>query len=379
MKQKYYILFGLGPAGLFLSRQLKKESVKIYGIAKPDDIGQYSNAIDKCFICETSNDIKNAVWGLLKTVSDKVGAFICSDGYLSMLIDEFPEAFELLDFSEPNEKTLRLIAQKDKLMAMCEKCGVRFPKVYSASELESIAYPVVVKPNTKQTTSPIPKVSFVNSKTELLELIRKAELGGIQMRELVIQQAIVGDNMSEYGYGGYFKEGKPISTIYFMQVRQYPQGVSCYTVEITDSSVKSQIDMTVKPFLRELNYTGFLQFDLKGQLADNQGGVIYVLDINPRVWGSVGMLGKRYSDKSIFTGIATNHQQIRWRFPLKEIFSFRNKKNVPYSKCKQLLTNNHLTVIDLYDKQDLKPFFMQPMIFLKKLFKIFSKDKAKLT
>lgn len=365
IKSRYVVLLGLGPAGLFLARQLKKEGICIYGICKPDDIGRYSNTLYKCYICTNAMELKKIISKISCSMQEKARAYVCSDGYLSMIIEQYPEIFKILDFSEPNEKILRLIEQKGKLMNFCQEIGVRFPTIYSI-ERGGIQFPVVIKPNIKHTTSSLPKITLLNSECELSCFLDKAMKNGLTSNDLLIQQAIHGDNDKEYGFGGYFRQGNPIASVYFIQARQYPQGVSCYTLEITDPVIKTKIDDIVYRFLKETRYSGFLQFDLKEDCFTKE---LFVLDINPRVWGSVGMLSKRFQHQSIFTGISVNNNQICWRFPLKELWSIRNKKNMSYSKCKNLRTKNSITVIDLFDKSDLKPFFMQPVIVLKKLFK----------
>ena len=50
---KAYLIFGMGPAGLFLARQLKRhEDASIVAIGKKDDIGRYSNTLSQFYCTE---------------------------------------------------------------------------------------------------------------------------------------------------------------------------------------------------------------------------------------------------------------------------------------------------------------------------------------
>lgn len=364
---KIAVVFGLGPAGLFLARQLKLLGYKAYGIGKVDDIGKYSNVLEQYWEAEDKQAVVAAVSGIVKQYGKGVEAWICSDQYLTLFIEECSEVFSLLDFSKPGERILRLIADKKALMAYCAKIGVHFPERYTINDIDSIEYPVVVKPNIKHGSSPIKKINFADSMNELQTLLDYAKANQLSDEQLIIQKSVAGNNGAEYGYGGYFRDGKAINDVYFLQARQYPQGVCCYTIELTDENIKLEIAEQVQRLITELKYTGFLQFDLK---KDSNTGKLYVLDINPRPWGSVSMLSRKCGAKSVFEPNPELSTKECWRFPLKELMAFSNKNNVAYAECRRLKRFGHYkTTLDLWDRHDMKPFFMQPVITFMKLIK----------
>ena len=366
-RQSAVIVFGMGPAGLFLSRQLKKMNMRIYGIGKSDDIGRYSNTLTKYYTAESKNLVEKAISGILNETGNKPVGYICSDQYLTLFIEEYPIIFNLIDFIEPQEHLLRLIAAKDDLIQYCKTLGMKFPDEYDVTDLEHLPYPIAIKPNLKHGTSPIKKINFINNKQELLDILSYSESKELHKEDLLLQKVIAGNNQFEYGYGGYFKNGEPVNVIYFIQARQYPQGVSCYTIELTDRNIIDEIGRQTDLFIHATNYSGFLQFDLK---KDSLTGEMYVLDINPRPWGSIGML-KSKCVESVFLPVTLSKKKICWRFPLKEIMSIKNKKNLSYKKCRGLKKEGeYVTTIDLFDKSDLRPFFMQPIVMILKLFKM---------
>lgn len=367
LSNKMIILFGMGPAGLFLSRQLFRVGYQIIGIGKEDDIGRYSNTLHSYYATENIEKIKTIVTEICEPHPGTKG-YICSDQYLTMFLEEWPEIFSLISFSEPGKEMLEMIADKERIIGYCKEIGVRFPEIYTDAENEeNVCFPVAIKPNVKRGYSPIPKVSILSDHDQLVRFLRDAEKKGLKKNELIIQQYIPGDNRFEYGYGGYFREGIQIVDVAFIQARQYPQGVSCYTYEVSDDNEYRKIKDLVKPFVQETHYSGFLQFDIKKHPST---GEFYVLDINPRPWGSVSILTPKCCTSSIFAEEYVPDIVLgRWRFPFKEVVSFKNKKNIPYNQIRELLPGEYVTIVDLYDKNDRKPFFMQVSIAATKIIK----------
>lgn len=363
---KCCVVLGLGPAGLFLSRQLHKSGATVYGIGKPDDIGRFSNTLKRAYVAEQAGAFRACIDEILsEQVNVKPIAYICSDQYLTLIIEETPEVFHELCFETPNEELLRLIANKDALIKSCRQWGVKFPMEYAVEDLSHASFPLAIKPNIKRGHSPIPKINFVENKSELEAFIAYASARGVTKEELIFQQCVLGDNSCEYGYGGYFIKGKPIIDCCFVQARQYPQGVSCYTIEVMDENIRREIRNVANPFLLHTSYSGFLQYDLK---RDCRTGEIYVLDVNPRPWGSISMLTAKCSPNGLFSNEQVEStNQVCWRFPLKEIMALRNPKNVSYSVCRKLRKKRRKMVVDLWDKKDLKPFLMQPFISFMKI------------
>lgn len=367
-----YILFGMGPAGLFLARQLKRAGFIVYGIGKDDDIGRYSNCIKQYYATEDIVKIKKVVNDILSGKGN-VKAFICSDQYLTIFLEEWIEIFLILNFETPSYELFRLVGNKKALVRYCSDLGMPFPNECRIDKNtcidEQIDFPVAIKPKIKRGVSPIAKITVVNSLEDLIQFLNSANKMGLATDDLVIQQYIPGDNRYEYGYGGFFRNGVAVVDVVFLQLRQYPQGVSCYTYEITNEKEIASIKQIAAPFLTATQYSGFLQFDIK---KHENTGKFYVLDINPRPWGSVSMLEPKCHNSSLFcNGFVPEDVKVRWRFPFKEAFSFRNRKNVPYCDVSNVVDSNcdRRTVIDLYDSKDKRPFLMQVPIAVKKIVK----------
>ncbi len=363
---KNIVVLGLGPAGLFVSRQLSKFGKNVIGIGKHDDIGRYSNALSKCYIADNADELYHAIKEISLSLQHKAEALICSDGYLTFIIEDYPEVFDLLIFSSPEEKTLRLIHNKEQLSEQMKCLNLRTPKIYDPS-LHEIEFPVIVKPIIKRKVSNIPKISYIHKHNELCQLIDKALEHGLEPNDLLIQQLIEGTNDNEFGYGGYFECGDIINDVAFIQARQYPQGVSCTAIEISDKSIIDELRNLTIPLIHSLNYTGFIQFDIKKSAST---GEYYILDVNPRPWGSISIMTPKGANKNGNLFIHSDNQERNafWHFPLKELMSVKNRRNISFKKCRSMMSPRKEPIIDLWDKNDFKPFFMQWLVSLVKLF-----------
>lgn len=362
-----YLIFGMGPAGLFLARQLRHHNNRaIVAIGKKDDIGRYSNTLDKYYATEELVGIKEAVEQTIKEY-DTVYPYVCSDQYLSFFFEKWPDIFNKLYFSSPDYETLRLFSDKDSLMSFCQKLNMTIPHSEYLANSYYNGMALAIKPLVKRGVSQMGKITVISSGEQLKAFKQRVVESGASLTDYIVQPFIKGNNLFEYGYGGVFENGKALVDMCFYQLRQYPQGVSCYTLEITDPVKVSAIHQAVDVFPRQTNYTGFLQFDIK---EDETTGELYVLDVNPRPWGSVSMLSSKLSSNGQLWHVKERNKPCKWRFPLKELFSFKNRMNVPYSKIREMRSGNNYTyLIDLIDKKDLGPFLMQPVISIIKLFK----------
>ena len=368
-----FLVLGIANGGLFMARQLRKEwpNAVIYAIGDTKDIGRYSNTINQFFVASTEDDVLSSIEKVIKlTNGEPIHAYMCSNPMLECLVIHHPEVFGRLVFENSLDLYQRIV-DKTTVDQWCRKLGIARPEEYSLKEqdISSIVFPVVVKPLEKANTFGASKCAYLNNQEALVKYLNKTDGLGIHREDLVCQHCVEGDNRWEYGYGGYFKEGVPLIDICFHQFMQVPQGLCCYSREVTDVELEQQIKNLVKLFLIDSKYNGFLEFDIKQDALSKQ---LYLLDINPRPWRSVDMLAGKLGNSSVF------HPQpleckIVWRYRYRELFRRKNKKNISYSDCKTLAKGRMVTQEALHDKKDRKPIRIQRRNDVKDLIRKFKR------
>ena len=360
MNSKTFLILGIPSGGLFLARQLKRAypGSIVLAIGSPTaDIGRYSNKIDRFWGITQGTNLLEKVQGIIAEYGAITCAYFGSNPMLERVVFDYPCLFELMPFENPLTVYQELV-DKSHVDVLCEDLKVRRPSAYNLSGVakSSIPFPIVIKPLEKLTTLGVEKCAYVANVDELQSYLDKLHQLGIPLSKMCAQQCIKGNNRWEYGYGGFFCHGKPVVDICFYQLRQSPQGLCCYTKEVVDERLKSMVSDLVRPILEYTQYNGFVEFDIK---QDEDSGLMYLLDVNPRPWKSVDMLNGKLGKSSVFTPSVSDNTVI-WRYPYKELSSRKNDMNVPYEECRKLACGNkNKMIFSLLDWDDLKPILMQ--------------------
>lgn len=366
----YILIYGAPSGGLFGMRQIRKEwpESQIYLFAPKTDIGVCSSAYDHFIQTDTSDDIwRNTTELLVKLRGAEVRAFIFSNKMLEFIIANHEKLFSIVRF-ENSYEVFKKIVDKTAADQLCRELGIKRPDEYDLDECNRclIHYPVVIKPLDKQLAKGASKCEFLETESRLNQYLRGLSQMGISQDNLVCQQVVRGNNRWEYGYGGYFCDGKPLIDVCFHQFRQVPQGLCCYIREMNDEALEMRIKEMISPFLAELGYNGFIEFDVKEDEITHE---LFLLDINPRPWGSSDMLGLKLEGSTVFHP-TISAKKIIWRKPIIELKSFGNFKNTPYSICKELTGDKgYESCINLFWHGDIKPFWVGVLEEIKGIFK----------
>lgn len=358
-----FLILGISNGGLFLSRQLRQQWPEAIIVALGDpkrDNGRYSNTINRFIPVRTAEEMRATVLTLVKEYAGiRIRAFMCSNPMLEWVVLQYPELFELLDFENSNDVYLQFL-DKNRLDIFCSKLNVTVPKeisIVDKSQFSSLPFPLVLKPKTKMASLGIPKFQLVHNSDQLVEFCQMIFSKGISVSDVVCQVFIAGDNRYEYGYGGYFLDGKPQIDVCFYQFRQQPQGLCCYTREIIDESLSKRIKRLVEPILATTRINGFVEFDVKEDASSSQ---LFLLDANPRPWRSSEMLKCKLENKTTIFSPEKENNLVVWRYPYRELLSTKNTRNVSYRDCKRLSKGRHVkSIVSMYDNSDKKPFLYQ--------------------
>lgn len=350
-----HLILGISDGGLFLARQLRKQwpQCLIYAIGQVRDIGQYSNCIDCFYSIEGEKDlcitIRNAY---NKMGGGEVFAYCCSNPMLEWVV-RHEDLFDMLTF-ENSFSFYKTIMDKRQVTLLCDECSVLHPQEFSFTieHIDQLPYPVVVKPLQKMVDVLVKKCTYISSVQSMKSFLEKVEATHVDKSNLVCQQAILGDNRWEYGYGGYFQDGEPLIDVCFHQFRQHPQGLCTYIREMTDEKLADDIRNLVKPLLYKIRANGFVEFDIK---QDSETKLLYLLDINPRPWRSVDMLTVKLDRSTVFDPKPIDCY-VEWQYPWKAFFSKKNSRNVSQNQCKQITgTDNFTKFVSMTDRKDPNP------------------------
>lgn len=371
------IIFGLGPAGLFLSRELAKNDAHTIGIGRKYDVGLFSKYVEP-FVAETKVEVMNVIRKIRERNSGPLTGYICSDQYLTLLLNDCPEIFEIINFVGVKKENYELINNKQKITELCTELGLRTPHSYSYQDLLSnkVELPIAFKLNTKEINSkknPIGKLKVIKNEKELNNLKEDISISQIEKDKIVVQEYIEGNNKHQFSFGGYFIKGVKQAGIIVNQIGQYPQGVSSLVLEAEEGEIKNKINESVIKFAGHLKYTGFLEMEFKVCKE-----VIYLMDINPRTWGWVSILAKKYP--GFHNVLCTNNkvpidkipELVMWKSPMRIFMgNFKNPLNEKKltGRLKKYKKSN--IAYDLYDPSDIKPLLAILQVSVMKLKKKF--------
>ena len=306
-----------------------------------------------------SADIQKALAEINRREGSKPTLYVASDQYLSVLIENPSVWGDYVELSGSGIEILTLINNKNTINEYCQKHGIKTPSAIPYGEYmkgKPHEFPKIIKWTEKRietAVNPIGKVKVCRNEKDL-KLVEDAILKGrIDPRKLMIQTYIEGKNDRQFSVGGFFRDGKPLADVTVNQAKQYPQGISAMVLPTNGEMAKKLTKITYQ-FAKELDYSGFLEMEYK---ADSVSGELYLLDINPRPWGWVSILGMVYPDfYKVFEGERPQQlrQNVVWESPVRLILSRKNAQNGNVDdKLK-----DHIKAYDIKDCEDFLPSFM---------------------
>ena len=148
MKNKPIIVLGLGPAGLFLVRQLAYITDNIYAVGRHDDVGMYSKYVtkEKHFYATNEKELRDVFKIIKNTEIDKPTLYVCSDQYLSILLENSDQWSEYFILAGSGFDTLKLINDKNTINKFCKEHNLDIPVTLSLAEFrDNRHFPAIIK------------------------------------------------------------------------------------------------------------------------------------------------------------------------------------------------------------------------------------------
>jgi len=176
----------------------------------------------------------------------------------------------------PSYEAIMMASDKVELVRLCKEIGVKYPRTLSLTKgslsdaLRSLGLPLVVKGGSDAST---PQYAFT---TEQLKEMTENGKGG-----KILQEFISGGGA---GYFALVKNGEIIAEYAHNRIiEEKPSGgpslVACISKD-------PEIFRLGRKIIKQLSWTGALMVEFK---RDYETGEYYILEINPKLWGSLDL------------------------------------------------------------------------------------------
>lgn len=319
----------------------------------------YSKCVKRTvlFDCSADNYEKylSELIGLIREY-DKPVIFPVGAKTMDLLAQSREELSEIADFVLPTKQALDFANDKNRVRELAKSLSIKVPYTYKNNE-DIKNFPVVVKPECGEKYGLTAAQRYVIAKNP--EEYKNALLKMSQYGEnTIVQEKIEGAGLGVSLLMN--KDGRAVSALCHRRIREYPisGGPSSCLESFYDESLVRQAEQ----LLSAIEYTGFAMVEFKGDG--------YLLEINPRVWGSFPMT---YVAKSSFVsdyirlskGESVEHKLDNYEigkkmnFVLSDLaaclsYVLHGKAGIAFSGICDIIFGR--AVDGIYDKNDKKPF-----------------------
>jgi D-aspartate ligase len=216
-------------------------------------------------------------WVLYPTRDETVAA-------LSKYREELGEFYRV---PTPAWETVKWLWDKRNTYKLAEKLGIPIPRTWyvnCARDLEQLEdhFPVALKPAIKEhfIYETKAKAWRANNLIQLRQLFENA-VRFMPSDEVMIQDIVPGDGVSQYAYCSLFKQRDSLASMVTCRRRQHPPEFARASTYV-ESVENPLLEEMSNRFLRAINYYGLVELEYK---RDSRDGEFRLLDVNGRTWG----------------------------------------------------------------------------------------------
>ncbi|WP_421918792.1 hypothetical protein [Marinifilum sp.] len=359
-KEKILIV-GAGPQALFLVREFSRLNYHVIVIGRKNEIAMHSKYAEKKVICSEEQLVLEL--NALANIHPKLKAYVASGFYLAFMMNHFPSFFQLFRVMPEHKASIDQLMTKSKTYKLAKNGKVLFPNTHLLIDVEiqklvnQLNYPQIVKwdRDIYLFSKPSFKTQLVRSVAEMIALLKAL---GEQEKTSLIAQDFLGANLKcNFSYGAYVQEGKVKLDICVNEVRHFRSGVSS-VVEEYNGTYANEIKRQSEAILHQTQFTGFLDVEFKVK-----EGKIYLLEVNPRPFGFIKIMKKKYPDLIAYVmghkqEVNKNPNPVKWMNVLRDIILVFKNPSEGIHMLKVLFDFNTRT-FDVWDISDPLPFFYQ--------------------
>ncbi len=169
---------------------------------------------------------------------------------------------------------------KDRWSSVALSIGIPVPPSYTTTQARALAhalnYPVLLKPRQGGGGWAITQA---DSQDELLRLLDGNEIAGVGHERFFAQEKISGEVLC---VAMLFSHGRYRAKVAYKQLRDYPVKGGQATLRISVRNERAESNL--QRLLEHLDWHGVCQADF---VVDAKTGTPYLIDLNPRFWGSL--------------------------------------------------------------------------------------------
>lgn len=285
-----------------------------------------------------------------------------TDTLLASCYEVEEEIRDMVSFPFVDHDTFSVSSSKTKLRALALSLGILCPKTKTGPEVESsldsFPYPAVLKPSDSFSGGKL-KVAYPKSAAEAREIIANQDKG-----ELLLQELVKGEGVGVFAY---CENGEAKALFSHRRLLEKPPsgGVSVLSESLPLDQAPTDEALLL---LERLNWQGLAMVEFKRASS----GENYLLEINPRVWGSLQLaISSGVDFPQLLVEGAENYKPsgfriIRLRWLLGSLdHLIISLKSSPLKTIKELFLKNSLrignlnTVFDVFRLKDVRPFIFE--------------------
>ncbi|WP_243373850.1 ATP-grasp domain-containing protein [Geotalea sp. SG265] len=224
--------------------------------------------------------------GFVETLIEKLKLHCCNVlipvGEETYLIAKHKQRFlQHTGMAIPDYDQILAAHNKDQWGALAAQLNIRCPAVFAIDDIRQgrvadLPFPLLIKP--KQGGGGWGIVQ-VDSPRELEALLGRQEHWGRPWDRFFVQEKIQGQT---HCVAMLFRQGEYRARVGYRQLRSYP--IKCGQATLRISVEHRGAEESLQRLLEALNWHGVCQADF---IIENRSGAAYLIDVNPRFWGSL--------------------------------------------------------------------------------------------
>lgn len=340
-------------------------------------LGSYSNKVSEFHLVNKSaTELREAIFNLHKKKSYII-IFPTDDVYIELLNELYTELSKFCFIPFNNSNVINCL-DKYYQYNVCENLGIPYPKTTifqskeSLSELSSMTFPILIKPNKRYDFKEgVFRSLLLNSIEDYLaksDLIRELLDRGI---ELIASELIPGDDTNIYAYVAYRSyNGKILNDWIGKKLTQYPNefGVFSSATNEAPEIIRKQGEI----LLEAMNIYGIAEPEFKYDIRDDKYKLTEI-NLRSMMWhrlGNISGVHLQYTQYQDALGITVKKEYQQLNNPIHFVYMKHELLNLIFRKgyFKHFYHNvfgGKERAFAIYEFQDIKPFLIDCLGLLK--------------